>query len=175
VFYGDYIITIHGGLSKYMTTKPKIFDYFILVYKPGHPRAVSAGYVPEHYLLAEKVLKRGLTPDEDVRHINGNAHDNRIENLEIVSTNADYRTQALGIDSAIDRQPRRSYVPCKFQRICWKEIRAPIARREKVYLPYLCSFQVEGDIYKCSHFWGYVDKDLEGTKSLTKGADEKIE
>ena len=65
--------------------KPTIYDYFILTYKPSHPRAVAEGYVAEHYLVAEKEMGRYLTPDEDVRHINGNTQDNLPSNLEVIS------------------------------------------------------------------------------------------
>lgn len=148
-----------------MTKNPRIFDYFVLVYQPKHKRAVGEGYVPEQYLVAEKELGRELFPDEDVRHINGNTQDNRKENLEVISLNADYRSQALDGGPAQDRQSSRTYIPCKFQKQCWKEIRGPLAKKEKVYLPYICSFQTEGDIYKCSHFWKFVDKEMEIAKN----------
>ena len=38
-----------------------------------------------HRLIMEKRLKRKLSSNELVHHINGNIHDNRIENLEIVT------------------------------------------------------------------------------------------
>ena len=150
-------------------SKPKrIYDYFVLVHSPKHPRAVSEGYVPEHYLVAEKQLGRSLTPDEDVRHINGNAQDNRVDNLEIVSINSDYKSQSISDDPFSERKPQRNYTSCKFQRQCWKEIRAPIARKNKVFLPYVCSYQTEGDVFKCSHFFNYVDKEMEIQKEATK-------
>jgi len=149
-----------------MTKKPKVFDYYILVYQPKHSRAVGEGYVPEQYLVAEKELGRPLSPDEDVRHINGNAQDNRIENLEIVSLNADYRSQALSGDPAKNRQSARTYIPCRFQKPCWKEIRGPKAKQGKIFLPYICSYQIEGDLYKCGHFWGFVDKEMENRQNV---------
>jgi hypothetical protein len=139
-------------------SQPKVYDYFVLVHQPKHPRAMGEGYVPEQYLIAEKELGRPLSPDEDIRHINGNTQDNRPANLEIISTNADYRVQGLVSDSDEKRVSSGNFMPCKFQRVCWKEVRAPIARKNKVYLPWICSFQTEGDVYKCSHFWGYVEK-----------------
>jgi|ERR1035437_809523 hypothetical protein len=143
-------------------SKPNIYDYYVLVYKPKHHRAMGVGYVPEHILVAEKELNRQLSPDEDVRHINGNAQDNRATNLEIVSTNADYRASGLieGADYSDRSSNTKTFISCKFQRQCWKEIRAPIARKNKVYLPYVCSYQVEGDIYKCSHFYNFIDKEM---------------
>jgi hypothetical protein len=145
---------------------PRIEDYYILLYAPHHERAVGDGYVPEQILVAEKTLGRKLTHDEEVRHINGQPHDNRPANLEILSVNAGYRTQTVEID--IDAIPRRTstktFIPCKFQKPCWKTIRGPIAKREGVYLPYVCSYQTEGDIYKCSRFWNFVDQTLEEEK-----------
>lgn len=147
------------------TPKPrsKILDYFILVYKPRHHRAVGDGYVPEQVLVAEEFLGRLLTPDEEVRHINGNPQDNRPSNLEIISINSDYRSQSLGDSGDIVEQRRSSktYMPCKFQRPCWKDVRSQIAKKNKVYIPYICSFQIEGDVYKCSHFWKFLDKEMD--------------
>lgn len=143
-------------------SKSTIYDYFVLVHQPKHPRAVVQGYVPEHYLVAEKEMGRHLTPDEDVRHINGNPQDNRPSNLEIISYSKDFSTRVL-VESGneTNRATHKTFMPCKFQRPCWKEIRAPIARKNKVFLPYICSFQTEGDIYKCSRFWSYIDKEME--------------
>jgi hypothetical protein len=146
---------------------PKILDYYVLIYAPHHERAVGDGYVPEQILVAEKSLDRKLTRDEEVRHINGQPHDNRPANLEIISLNADYRTSVVDPDA--DFVPRRAqaktFIPCKFQKPCWKNIRGPLAKREGVYLPYVCSFQTEGDIYKCSRFWNFVEQTLEQEKN----------
>ena len=144
-----------------MSKKPKIYDYFVLVYSPRHPRAVQAGYVPEQILVAERQLGRALTIDEDVRHINGDTQDNRPINLEIISTHASYRAQSVSTEgsSVVRKTSSKTFVPCKFQKPCWKEIRAPLARKHGVYLPYICSFSIEGDIYKCSHFWNFLERE----------------
>lgn len=141
--------------------KPRIFDYYILVYNPNHERAVEAGYVPEQILVAEKVLGRSLLIDEDVRHINGDTHDNNPNNLEIISTNHGYRVFSLGDSPHIRNRSSKTYISCKYQKICWKTIRSPIIKEHKVYLPYICSFQVEGDVYDCSHFWNFLGEDKE--------------
>lgn len=145
---------------------PKILDYYVLIYNPVHPRAIGTGYVPEHILVAEKVLNRSLSADEEVRHINGNPHDNRPANLEIISANSDYKTQVLDTDVDLgSRKPNKTFIPCRYQKPCWKEVRSKIAKENGIYLPYYCSFQTEGDVYRCSRFWGYLEAEMEETKN----------
>jgi hypothetical protein len=60
----------------------------------------------------------------------------------------------------------RVYASCQFQRPCWKNIRAPIARKNKIYLPYICSYQQEGDLEKCGLRDDFMEKELEGVKKV---------
>lgn len=147
-----------------MSHPKKVYDYWVLIYQPNHPRAFVSGYVPEQILVAEKELGRRLEPDEEVRHINGTTQDNRPSNLEVISAHTGYRVLSISSnpEDRIRHTTPKAFVPCKFQKPCWKEIRAPIARKNKVYLPYVCSYQIEGDIYKCSHFWNYLENELKG-------------
>lgn len=147
-------------------SKPKIYDYYVLVYAPKHTRATSQGYVPEQILVAEKKIGRKLTPDEDIRHINGNTQDNAPSNLEIISVNADYKSRSVSYDfDTPDRGKSRDFMPCKFQIPCWKKIRGPMAKAKNIYLPYRCSYQEGGDVYKCGRFWTFVEEEMAQEKN----------
>ncbi len=64
-------------------------DYIYAVV-PEHPKATKIGkYVLFHRIIMENYLKRMLDDDEIVHHLNGNRHDNRLSNLELLR-NADH-------------------------------------------------------------------------------------
>jgi hypothetical protein len=62
---------------------------------PGHPNATVNGYVLEHRIHCENHLKRLLSKNEVVHHINGNKKDNRIENLQVLDAIEHVRLHGL--------------------------------------------------------------------------------
>lgn len=55
----------------------------MLLYRPGHPKAINGKYVYRYRLVVEESIWRFLLPTETVHHINGNKSDDRLENLRI--------------------------------------------------------------------------------------------
>jgi len=71
-------------------------DDYVLVYAANHPsRRRLVPYMLEHRLVMEQHLGRCLHPSEVVHHRNKNKQDNRIENLELFSSNADHLASEL--------------------------------------------------------------------------------
>jgi len=59
----------------------RIVGGYVFIHNPYHPFPVETNYCLEHRLVAEKYLKRFLSPSEVIHHINEIKNDNRIENL----------------------------------------------------------------------------------------------
>jgi hypothetical protein len=66
---------------------PRNSKNYIPVKAPiGHSNATADGFILEHRLVMSQHLGRPLVKGENVHHINGNRHDNRLENLELWSS-----------------------------------------------------------------------------------------
>lgn len=70
----------------------------IVVYAPGHPGANLFGgsHILEYRLLIEKKIGRHLRSDEIVHHVNGDKHDNRLSNLQVMSRADHAREHFIG-------------------------------------------------------------------------------
>lgn len=68
---------------------------YVLVHRPGHPNSVKSGYIREHRLVMSESIGRPLRPGEVVHHIDGDRTNNRIENLQLFSKNADHLRHEL--------------------------------------------------------------------------------
>jgi len=61
---------------------------YVFVHRPDHPHAKANGYVPEHRLVAERVLGRYLLPGEVVHHEDEDPSNNDPSNLVLYPNNA---------------------------------------------------------------------------------------
>ena len=93
-------ISIHGDKLKYIKGhqnkmavghnfkggQVKTVDGRMKILSKNHPYKDHLGYVFKHRLIMEKHLGRYLRPDEYIHHINEVKDDDRIENLQIVTS-----------------------------------------------------------------------------------------
>ena len=90
-----------------MKTKKEIS--YIKIPSPYHPYKDKNGFVQEHRLIVENKLKRFLTPEEVIHHINEDKKDNRIENLMLFKNQKEHqkfhlKLKQFGITNPIKRQ-----------------------------------------------------------------------
>jgi hypothetical protein len=76
-------------------------DGYLLLKKPDHPRASSAGFVYVHILVAEQKLGRPLFPGETVHHRDHNVLNNEPENIEVFESRGEH-TRHHCLERAID-------------------------------------------------------------------------
>ena len=67
-----------------------IYNGYIFILKPEHPRSNKKGYVKRADLVMEDILKRPLKQGELVHHINHIKTDDRPKNLKLFSSNSNH-------------------------------------------------------------------------------------
>lgn len=66
---------------------------YLLIKKPEHPRCDTQGYIAQHRLIYEEYYNCCLLPTTEIHHINGIKNDNRMENLQPLTTSQHTRLE----------------------------------------------------------------------------------
>lgn len=86
---------------------------YVLLHLPDHPRASGNGYVREHLIIVERVLKRPLPAGAEVHHVNEIKSDNRNTNL-VICENHEYHALLHVRARALRGCGNPNYRKCKF-------------------------------------------------------------
>lgn len=80
------LAAIKRPLDRMHNGKPAMLDDhgYVFVWEPDYSGLTRKGWVAEHRLVAEQMIGRPLTSDDEVHHINRLRDDNRPENLEVL-------------------------------------------------------------------------------------------
>lgn len=81
----------HSNHPRARGGKPYMINGYRMVYCPSNPSCNKIGYVQEHRLVIEKSIGRFLRRDEVVHHKNKKRDDNRLENLQLM-TSSEHRS-----------------------------------------------------------------------------------
>lgn len=85
---------INKGKKTAYRRKDVIKKGYRYIWTPGHPKADSDGYVPEHVLVVEKRIGRYLTKKECVHHIDRNRQNNVDSNLVLYKSQGSHMKEA---------------------------------------------------------------------------------
>jgi hypothetical protein len=88
------IVSPRGMLNKIPWNKGKGKGFlqggYRYLHSPNHPHRNKDGCVFEHRLVMEKKLRRFLSPQERIHHINQIRTDNRIQNLKLFKNDSEH-------------------------------------------------------------------------------------
>lgn len=81
---------VNGGHSRRRVERRRVFEGYVLVYAPGHPRANNQ-YVFEHILVVEVAIGRFLPRPAVVHHVDGDTARNVNQNLVVLENQSEHR------------------------------------------------------------------------------------
>ena len=96
--FGELAANWKGGIRRLGKNRS-----YIGIFSPHHPDATNDGYILEHRLVMEKKIGRRLNRGEIVHHINGIKHDNRPENLGLMSGHGEHARKHFDAVKEVDR------------------------------------------------------------------------
>lgn len=93
---------------------------YISIYLPGHHLANQKGFVYQHQIVAEIILKRELLPNEVVHHIDKNKSNNDPNNIMVFATKGDHTSfHRKGCDeSYLQKLDNGSFITTQRAMVC---------------------------------------------------------
>lgn len=114
------------------------YDYAIV---RDHPNATKNGYVLLHRIIMENHIGRLLTSEEVVHHIDGDRHNNNIDNLEIMDRR---EHSAMHTTEKYSHEPRFMELECAY---CHKTFIISNHQYHKESKNHFCSYSCNGKFY----------------------------
>lgn len=131
-----------GHLKKLMATSDMAITKagYRVVWKPGHPNAWNNHRMFEHRFVMAEALGRPLKAGEEIHHINHNKLDNRIGNLQLLSSRGDHRRLHKKPDSKrrqckICGKPERCLELCKSH---YAQMRYRTGKAKRIFYEVTC-------------------------------------
>lgn len=72
---------MYTPINDWSNRKKQKLNKYTIVWIPEHPKCFNGGWYYEHRLVLEKSINRVLKSWETIHHLDGNTHNNSIENL----------------------------------------------------------------------------------------------